>query len=103
MNVAFLESPVLARIRIVFLAALVAGTGAAGEVVEIDNAARQATLTGKLAKRVFAGPPNYRSIQSGDRPETYWILLLTKPIRVKAWSSDPVNESEQEVKELQLV
>ncbi len=103
MNVECLESPVFARIRLVFLAALVAGMAAASEVAEFDYATPQVVLTGKLAKHVFVGPPNYRSIRSGDRPETYWILLLTQPISVKASSGDPVNRTEQEVRELQLV
>ena len=103
MNIEFLASPVCARLWLVFLATLVAGTAAASEVAEFDYAAPQVVLSGTLAKRVFAGPPNYRSIRSGDRPETYWILLLTKPINVKASSGDPINQTEQDVRELQLV
>lgn len=39
-----------------------------------------ALLSGRLAVKVFPGPPNYESIPSGDRPEKCWILLLDRPI-----------------------
>jgi len=102
-KVEFLESQVFACIWLVCLATLVAGMAEASEVAEFDYATPQVVLTGRLAKHVFVGPPNYRSIRSGDRSETYWILLLTQPITVKAPSGDPVNQTEQEVRELQLV
>lgn len=31
-------------------------------------------LKGKLLQHIFAGPPEYESIENGDRPETRWIL-----------------------------
>ena len=43
------------------------------DVVEIE---------GKLIRQTFPGPPNYDSIKKGDRPETYWIAVLSKPICV---------------------
>ena len=32
------------------------------------------TLYGKVREEVFPGPPNYESINDGDRPQFYWIL-----------------------------
>lgn len=40
------------------------------------------TLCGKVKEEVFAGPPNYESINNGDRPQFYWILYVNKPIAI---------------------
>jgi hypothetical protein len=39
-------------------------------------------LTGTIKAVTFPGPPNYRSVKEGDKPEQYWILYLPKPICV---------------------
>jgi len=39
-------------------------------------------LTGVLERVTFAGPPNYESVQSGDAPETYFVLRLPAPVCV---------------------
>ncbi len=39
-----------------------------------------ATLTGVLERVTFPGPPNYESVESGDQPETDFVLQLAKPI-----------------------
>ncbi|AGG31564.1 DUF4431 domain-containing protein [Morganella morganii] len=39
-----------------------------------------ATLYGKVREEVFAGPPNYESVNDGDKPEFYWILYTNSPI-----------------------
>jgi hypothetical protein len=39
-------------------------------------------LTGKIIRKTFPGRPNYESIKDGDEPETYWILVLAKPLCV---------------------
>ncbi|HBM9256281.1 TPA: DUF4431 domain-containing protein [Citrobacter freundii] len=38
------------------------------------------TLYGKVRDEVFPGPPNYESINDGDRPQFYWILYTNEPI-----------------------
>lgn len=38
------------------------------------------TLYGKVREEVFPGPPNYESINEGDRPQFYWILYTNEPI-----------------------
>src|SRR5918911_1008652 len=57
-------------------------------------------LTGTISKKTFPGPPNYESIRKGDKPETYWILHLVKPICTTA-SGD--NDAEKNVTDLQLI
>lgn len=39
-------------------------------------------LTGVLERVTFPGPPNYESVQSGDAPETYYVLRLPAQICV---------------------
>ena len=59
-------------------------------------------VTGTILKKTFPGPPNYESIRGGDRPETFWILHLDRPVCVTG-NTDDVNEPEQSVTDLQLV
>ncbi|HCE1619870.1 DUF4431 domain-containing protein [Vibrio parahaemolyticus] len=40
------------------------------------------TLSGKVREELFAGPPNYESINNGDRPQFYWVLYVNEPIAV---------------------
>ncbi|KAF7781170.1 hypothetical protein PRUB_b0309 [Pseudoalteromonas rubra] len=40
------------------------------------------TLFGKVKEEVFAGPPNYESINDGDRPQFYWLLYVNEPIAI---------------------
>ncbi len=62
------------------------------------------TLSGKTARKTFAGPPNYESIKRGDEPETYWILHLTSPICVNADENMPGGKgTEKNVSDIQLV
>ena len=46
------------------------------------------TLTGKISRETFPGPPNYTSIDDGDKPETYWILTVSSPRCVTAESME---------------
>lgn len=59
-----------------------------------------AKLRGTITRKTFPGPPNYESIRKGDKPETYFILHLLKPICTIA-SGD--NEAEKDVREIQLI
>jgi Domain of unknown function (DUF4431) len=36
------------------------------------------SLSGKISRETFPGPPNYENIDNGDKPETYWILTTDK-------------------------
>jgi hypothetical protein len=48
----------------------------AGCIVEND----EIEVIGRLARETFAGPPNYESVDKGDKAETYWILTVDEPI-----------------------
>jgi hypothetical protein len=58
-----------------------------------------------LARRTYAGPPNYESVARGDRPETAWLLRLDRPACVAADASDTTgfNVAVASVREVQLV
>jgi hypothetical protein len=61
-------------------------------------------LMGKIIRKTFAGPPNYESVKEGDRPETYWILHLSRPICVNADENMPGGEEpERNVPDIQLI
>lgn len=49
---------------------------------------QQVTLSGTLERTVFPGPPNYESVESGDKPETYWTLNTRDPIKCAKGSAD---------------
>ena len=49
---------------------------AQGCVVEED----EIVVVGALSRETFAGPPNYESVDKGDKAETYWILTVREPI-----------------------
>jgi hypothetical protein len=57
-------------------------------------------LPGTIIRKTFPGPPNYESIRKGDKPETYFILHLSKPICTTA-SGD--NDAESGVRDIQLI
>jgi hypothetical protein len=61
-------------------------------------------LEGKVKKEVFPGPPNYESIQQGDRPEAYWVLYPPKPVCVRGDPTSDLNsETEDNVTSIQLI
>jgi hypothetical protein len=61
------------------------------------------TLTGKIIRKTFPGPPNYESIKDGDEPETYWILVLDKPFCVNGKKGDIAYSLETKIEQVQLV
>ncbi len=60
-------------------------------------------LTGNTKRVTFPGPPNYESIEEGDKPERYWVLYLPNPICVDGDPDNEMNEAEQNVRSLQLI
>lgn len=60
-------------------------------------------LRGVLSRQTFPGPPNYESVEAGDRPETYWILTLDRPVCVEGTAGDDTNVPEKGVRRVQLV
>lgn len=61
------------------------------------------SLSGKLVSETFPGPPNYESVAKGDQPETYWILLLEKPVCVDGVDDLGQGHLEARVERIQLV
>lgn len=61
------------------------------------------TLTGKIIRKTFPGRPNYESIQDGDEPETYWLLVSDKPFCVNGKNGDASYSLETKIKQIQLV
>lgn len=49
---------------------------------------QQPTFIGRLAHRIFAGPPNYTDVRRGDQPAPAYILHLERPICVTAENDD---------------
>lgn len=60
-------------------------------------------LSGTLHEKVYPGPPEYMSVEMGDRPEEVIILTLEDPIDVEIKGEDNFNEPEKGVRELQVV
>src|SRR5438445_8055712 len=59
-------------------------------------------LHGTLHRKTFAGPPNYRDIRKGDKPETYWLLNLDPQIVVSKDKPEPnLNPSQKNVRRVQ--
>lgn len=61
------------------------------------------SVEGRMVKRTFAGPPNYKSIRHGDVPETAWVLKLDNPVCVYPVQADRENEAANDIGQLQLV
>lgn len=64
-------------------------------------------LRGILYEEVYPGPPEYTSVEMGDRPEKTVFLTLKEPINVElkknAEQEDIINTPEKGVRELQVV
>lgn len=60
-------------------------------------------IKGKLARETFPAR-NYESIQAGDRVETYWIAVLSRPVCVTQTNKDEeIDVSYKNVRNIQLV
>jgi len=57
------------------------------------------TLSGRLSRQTFPGPPNYQNVRKGDAREVVWLLNLSSPICVLG---NGEAEEEKNVSELQL-
>lgn len=63
----------------------------------------QVTIAGTMTKADYPGPPNYSSIDTGDRKETLWILRLDSPVCVSKSGRDDSNVAVSGITEMQLV
>ena len=46
-------------------------------------------LSGTVIRETFPGPPNYESIERGDKPEVLWWLVLSQPICMEEDVKEP--------------
>ena len=61
-------------------------------------------LRGTIVRKTFPGRPNYESTKQGDEAETYWLLVLSKPICTAEDKSSPdLNPAQQDIQQIQLV
>lgn len=61
-------------------------------------------LTGTLVRKTFPGPPEYKSVRGGDRPETSWFLNLLVPVCVDQDAEQPdLSPAHKDVRTIQLV
>jgi hypothetical protein len=56
-----------------------------------------AALSGHVVRRVYAGRPNYQSVQAGDQADTVFVLQLEKPLCTVATSDFPARAAVREV------
>jgi hypothetical protein len=92
-------------IRILLLfSALVCGNGLFAQSKDcLKYEPELVKVSGVVERDIFPGRPNYESIKDGDEPEVYWVLKLSKSICVIGKSDDDINESENNIVELQLI
>ena len=61
-------------------------------------------IAGSLERKTVPGPPNYESVRSGDRRETYWFVKLSRPVCVGEDEKEPdLNPAKKGVGSIQLV
>lgn len=65
-------------------AIIVLGLSASAAHAECVKENSEVTVTGKIARETFAGPPNYESIEKGDKAERFWVLTGSEPVEVCA-------------------
>jgi hypothetical protein len=61
------------------------------------------TLAGTLQLQVYPGPPHYKSFDTGDQPESVWMLTLAQPLCIDATPGDLANIAMQGVARVQVV
>jgi hypothetical protein len=60
-------------------------------------------IAGSLERKTVPGPPNYKSVRNGDRPETYWFVKLSRPVCVREDEKEPdLNPAQKRVGSIQL-
>ena len=94
------------NLRLILPALLIAlfctavSAGMPGDCLSYEKVSVQ--LTGRIVIKTFPGPPNYESIEEGDKPERTWILHLSKPICMKADEDFEFNVAESRVSDIHL-
>ena len=60
-------------------------------------------LSGVVRRVVYAGPPNYESVESGDEPEVNWILHLQNDICVQGNHENPDMDTDDDIYDIDKV
>jgi hypothetical protein len=60
-------------------------------------------VEGTLELKAFAGPPNYKSIEFGDQPETRWMLKPLQPLCIAALADDRWNIARDAVQIIEII
>jgi hypothetical protein len=60
------------------------------------------TLTGRIQRVVFPGPPGYRDVRKGDAREVTWVLRLSEAIDVRGAPRNEFDVSRKNVRDLQM-
>lgn len=76
--------PIAAITLLMILPGMVVADGDNSCLTDGDSA----ELTGKVWRETFPGPPNYESIEGGDKPQTYWILTTDQPYCGEAYNME---------------
>jgi hypothetical protein len=61
------------------------------------------SLAGTLRLQVYPGPPHYKSFDTGDQPESVWILELSRPLCIDGVPGDAANVAMDRVERVQMV
>lgn len=61
------------------------------------------TLAGTLRLQVFPGPPHYKSFETGDQPESIWMLTLAEPACIDPIAGDSDNAAATGITVVQVV
>jgi hypothetical protein len=86
------------------LATLVAVAGARAQGSDcLRYEPEDVSLAGTLQLQVFPGPPHYKSFDTGDQPESIWMLTLAKPMCIDATPGDTANTAAPRVERVQIV
>lgn len=89
------------RILLLLIATLISDSaGAAQQCLRYEPAV--VALSGTLVRKTFPGPPNFESVEAGDRAETGYYLQLASGICTRAAKDDDSGDHDG-VKEIQLV
>ncbi len=83
------------------LALFLSGTEA-GTVPCLEYKSQVVDLRGALAVETVPGPPGFKDLAKGDRPEPVWILTLFEPICVSADSADELDRAVPTANRLQV-
>jgi hypothetical protein len=97
---ALTEGHLLALFVTCFLT-LAGGPAAASDCVRYEP--DDVSLAGTLRLQVYPGPPHYKSFDTGDQPESVWMLELSRPLCIDATPGDAANVAVERIERVQMV